>query len=97
MTYRQRFKTEAQRFWEKVQKSPGCWIWTGAGRKSRRYGHLWFRGKQQQAHHAARLSGADVHSMRESGLPAAQLAIQYGVSRSQAYRILNGQRWKSVA
>lgn len=34
---------EAERFWEKVEKTPGCWIWTGCIANS--YGRLGTRGK----------------------------------------------------
>ncbi len=38
-----------QRFWAKVVKSAGCWIWTGALNK-RGYGHYWADGKHVLAH-----------------------------------------------
>lgn len=37
------------RFWSKVQKSDGCWIWTGGSTPSG-YGCIYFNGKQQRAH-----------------------------------------------
>lgn len=30
----------AERFWEKVEKTEGCWLWMGA-RNSTGYGHIW--------------------------------------------------------
>lgn len=36
------------RFWEKVEKGPGCWIWTGA--RSENYGHFKKHGKVCRAH-----------------------------------------------
>lgn|SRR3990167_459892 len=43
-------KIEA-RFWAKVDKTEGCWLWTGA--KSRGYGQMGVRGKLVQAHRYA--------------------------------------------
>lgn len=43
----------ADRFWEKVKKSPGCWLWTaaqGAGREGRRYGQINVNGRSVGAH-----------------------------------------------
>lgn len=31
------------RFWEKVNKSEGCWVWTGASRHG--YGDFWYQGR----------------------------------------------------
>lgn len=39
-TLAQRLKTEEQRFWEKVEKGPGCWLWTSA-LGSKGYGIFW--------------------------------------------------------
>lgn len=39
----------AQRFWSKVEKTDGCWIWVGT-RSGNGYGHIWFRGRNRQAH-----------------------------------------------
>lgn len=46
------------RFWTKVDKSPhpkGCWIWTGATKKSKsvRYGNFTLCGRAVSAHRAA--------------------------------------------
>lgn len=48
--YRQRLKTESQRFFEKVKKTDSCWVWTAC---NNRYGKLWFRGKPYNAHRAS--------------------------------------------
>lgn len=47
-------------FWSRVQKSNGCWLWTGA--KSRGYGVVIARGRRWKAHHFALLDalGQDV-------------------------------------
>ncbi len=44
-----------QRFWVKVQKSDGCWLWIGAGAKfnGERYGTLNYRGRHYGAHQIA--------------------------------------------
>jgi hypothetical protein len=39
MAGRPRGITREQRFWEKVEKSDGCWIWTGASMRA--YGKFW--------------------------------------------------------
>jgi hypothetical protein len=38
------------RFWEKVEKSDGCWLWTGSVTKSGGYGQLSVNGKPVRAH-----------------------------------------------
>src|SRR5688500_2653189 len=40
------------RFWPKVQKSDGCWEWTGA-KQPAGYGNFYFRGVVQLAHRVA--------------------------------------------
>ena len=39
-------------FWDRVDKSGECWIWTGA-KDGKGYGRLWHEGKLQQAHRVA--------------------------------------------
>lgn len=39
----------ADRFWPRVQKSDGCWLWTG-GNTAVGYGKMWVKGRQQMAH-----------------------------------------------
>lgn len=47
-------KTVEERFWEKVQKTDGCWLWTGAGSKSELgYGLFYFNGRYMGAHRAS--------------------------------------------
>lgn len=49
-------RTEKQ-FWNRVDKSPACWIWTGYT-NAKGYGICVWKGKTQRAHRvAARLSG----------------------------------------
>ena len=38
----------AERFWAKVQKGPGCWVWVGCLHNG--YGQIRWRGKIQWAH-----------------------------------------------
>ena len=40
----------ADRFWAKVQKTDGCWLWTGARKGSENYGFFYTEGKQRYAH-----------------------------------------------
>lgn len=44
--------TADERFWSKVQKTDGCWLWT-ATRKPGWYGKFRFNGKQENAHRVA--------------------------------------------
>lgn len=37
------------RFWEKVNKTKSCWIWTGA-KTGGSYGVIWFNGRNYPAH-----------------------------------------------
>lgn len=48
-SYRQRFKTLDERFWEKVHKSNDCWEWVGA-RCNKGYGSIGIDGKTHRAH-----------------------------------------------
>src|SRR3990167_8700408 len=40
-----------QRFWGKVRKTPGCWLWTAKLLKG--YGRLWVAGHSERAHRVA--------------------------------------------
>jgi hypothetical protein len=42
----------AERFWEKVAKSDGCWLWTG-GCSNTGYGAFWLKGQTINAHRIA--------------------------------------------
>jgi hypothetical protein len=50
--YKQRFKTDEERFWDHVEKgSPdNCWIWTAA-LKPKGHGQFWYNGKAITATH----------------------------------------------
>lgn len=50
--YYQRFKTDSERFWEKVDRSGECWEWT-AYRDKDGYGTFKLNNYQHQAHRAA--------------------------------------------
>jgi hypothetical protein len=39
-----------QKFWQKVVKTLGCWIWTGAKRGRMGHGHCQWRGRMKGAH-----------------------------------------------
>jgi len=51
------------RFWERVEKTPTCWLWTGA--TSQGYGHIRVNGKVHRAH---RLSYEDAIGPVPDGL-----------------------------
>lgn len=52
--------TLAERFWPKVQKTDGCWLWTGA-RFRAGYGAISVDGRADYAHRVVlRLSGVDI-------------------------------------
>lgn len=40
----------AERFWEKVEKGDGCWLWQGATDGGARYGSFLYEGRVQRAH-----------------------------------------------
>lgn len=40
------------RFWDKVDKSENCWLWTGA-KQTLGYGHVWLDGRMRVAHRVA--------------------------------------------
>ena len=43
-----------ERFWEKVQKTEGCWLWTGCMRAGKfQYGRLRFPRRMELAHRAS--------------------------------------------
>lgn len=45
--------TDAERFWLKVDKSDGCWLWTGATASEGRYGAATLDKRVQPAHRVA--------------------------------------------
>jgi len=49
VVYYQRFKTFQQRFFEKVKKTSGCWLWVGTKNK-KGYGGMRLHGKMEKAH-----------------------------------------------
>jgi len=57
-------KTTEERFWENVQKTETCWLWTGAPNKQG-YGQLYVNGKGMYAH---RLSYQIRHGSIPEGL-----------------------------
>lgn len=42
----------AHRFWPKVKKTEGCWLWIGARRKDG-YGEIYYKGRTLSAHRVA--------------------------------------------
>lgn len=44
--------TLAERFWSKVARGDGCWLWKGGlgGKRGWRYGYIWFSGRMERAH-----------------------------------------------
>lgn len=44
--------TLAERFWAKVQKTDGCWLWTGS-RDEKGYGRIGIDGVNRRAHQVA--------------------------------------------
>jgi hypothetical protein len=45
----QKLQTDEERFWTKVEKTEGCWNWTGS-KLPKGYGQFWFNGKRGYAH-----------------------------------------------
>lgn len=49
--YRQRFKTDLERFIEKIVfEDNGCWRWVGGKSKKTGYGRFWWNGDTRGAH-----------------------------------------------
>jgi hypothetical protein len=46
-------KPLVERFWEKVQKTDGCWPWAGVTARSTGYGYIWAHGRMNYAHRTA--------------------------------------------
>ena len=44
--------TVAARLWKRVERTPGCWLWTGY-RRTTGYGRIGFRGRIDYAHRVA--------------------------------------------
>lgn len=44
-------KPLAPRFWARVNKTKGCWLWTGGTKNG--YGRFWFKGQDELAHRFA--------------------------------------------
>lgn len=55
---------ERKRFWAKVRKSRGCWLWTGS-RNRKGYGRFMWRGRVRWAH---RLAYVDAHGTLDPNL-----------------------------
>jgi hypothetical protein len=47
-----RKRSDADRFWAKVEKTGGCWYWKG-GTVRGGYGSFWMQGRHRMAHHVA--------------------------------------------
>jgi hypothetical protein len=58
-------KSEADRFWAKVQKTETCWLWSGA---HARYGHFYPSGGGRKSVSAHRYMWALVHGFVPEGL-----------------------------
>jgi hypothetical protein len=50
--YHQRFKTDMEKFEEKIMRTPTCWAWRGAVNKNG-YGGFYFEGRPQTASRVA--------------------------------------------
>lgn len=46
-------QTPEERFWSYVEKTEGCWLWTGAKAGGTGYGHIYMEGHQRLAHRFA--------------------------------------------
>jgi len=54
LSFPARRRTAADRFWEKVQKTRTCWLFTGS-RTEAGYGHIRWNGRQMRAHRVSYL------------------------------------------
>ena len=73
-------------------------IWAGSYSDNNQDRENKGRGNQPKGeyHGQATLSEQDVHHIRQSPLPAKELAAQYGVHFATIYRIRNRQSWKHI-
>lgn len=54
------------------------------------------RAVSGEQHYASKLVSEEVRAIRASTLPVAELAQQYGVSKSAVYKIIRNQSWKTL-
>ena len=53
MSHHSHGKTLEERFWDKVEKTDSCWLWTGHIATGKGYGRIRVNGKYQKAHRVA--------------------------------------------
>ncbi len=88
-----------ERFWEKVEWSPGCWEWV-ARRNASGYGTFQLAARKSrdgECNSQAKLSLVEVVALRAAvadGMNAAAAGRLFGISRSAATRIVRGKTWK---
>jgi hypothetical protein len=49
----EKFGSDSERFWAKVDKTGDCWLWTGGVHKKTGYGNFWWKGTTHLAHRFA--------------------------------------------
>lgn len=65
-----RWKTLEQRFWEKVDITPGCWFWTGGTNGKSGYGQISLNYKKLLVHRVAIF-------LRDGVMPPANLQVDH--------------------
>lgn len=76
---------EIQRFWSKVEKTDGCWLWRGSMFSS--------GNKKGEAHHANKLTEEAVRYIRTSKLTRKELASLFGVSYEAIANVQRNETW----
>lgn len=52
-----------ERFWSRVSKTDGCWLWTARTQAKRGYGLMWWNGKTTGAHRVSyEIHHGEIHS-----------------------------------
>ena len=85
----------SDRFWLKVQRGPGCWLWTAAA-TARGYGY--FDGTA--AHGMAKLDDERVRTLRELrsvGISVRALAERFSISQPTVKRVVSRRGWTHVS
>lgn len=86
---------EHERFWSKVNKTDGCWIWT-AFKNPKGYGRFMFRGK---VHGGSTLKEEQVKEIRNrliSGETSNSVAIIFGVHKTTISDIKRRKSWRHI-
>jgi hypothetical protein len=77
-----RFEPEPDRFWNKVKRSRGCWLWTGAITS---WGYGWFQRTAGVPHYAHRVAWEFTHGAAPNGLVLHKCDVRHCVNPDHLY------------